>query len=119
MRPRFFVLFVVSSGLVDGLATLFSLLGGAIGLKLFERQFQLIDLALQLLDGVPVCRSAAPKIRHGGPDLRRDAAAGGDIAGFQLVPGILQGGCLFSQLRSLPGDDRLQGSNVVRERFLG
>jgi len=28
---------------------------------------------------VPVCRSEAPKIRHGRPDLRRDAAAGGDI----------------------------------------
>ena len=32
-----------------------------------------------LLRDVPVCRSKAPKIRHGGPDLRRDAAAGGDV----------------------------------------
>lgn len=28
---------------------------------------------------VPVCRSAAPKIRQAGPDLRRDAAAGGGM----------------------------------------
>jgi len=29
---------------------------------------------------VPVWRSEAPKIRHDGPDLRRDAAAGGEVA---------------------------------------
>jgi len=38
-----------------------------------------------------------------------------DIAGFELVLGILQGGCLFSQLCSLLGNDRLQGCNVVRK----
>ncbi|MEM9627501.1 MAG: hypothetical protein AAGA21_14785 [Pseudomonadota bacterium] len=29
---------------------------------------------------VTVCKSEAPKIRHDGPDLRRDAAAGGEAA---------------------------------------
>ena len=37
---------------------------------------------------VPVCRSAAPKIRHDGPDLRRDAAAGGDAFTVQLPPNL-------------------------------
>jgi transposase-like protein len=31
-----------------------------------------------VIQDVPVCRSEAPKIRHDGPDLRRDAAAGGE-----------------------------------------
>jgi hypothetical protein len=43
------VLFVASFGLVVGIVALVSLLGGAIGLKILERQFQLIDLTLQLL----------------------------------------------------------------------
>ena len=41
------------------------------------------------LHDVPVCRSAAPKIRHDGPDLRRDAAAGGDVE--MSLRGILRG----------------------------
>ena len=32
---------------------------------------------------VPVCRSYASKIRHDGPDLRRDAAAGGGVTRCQ------------------------------------
>ena len=28
---------------------------------------------------VPVCRSEAPKSRHDGPDLRREARAGGEL----------------------------------------
>jgi hypothetical protein len=39
--------------------------------------YQLYRAMDLLAEHVPVCRSAAPKIRHGGPDLRRDAAAGG------------------------------------------
>jgi len=37
------------------------------------------SIALPGEGDVPVCRSEAPKSRHGGPDLHRDAAAGGDI----------------------------------------
>ena len=43
---------------------------------------------------VPVCRSEAPKIRHDKPDLRRDAAAGGDVpdgTGFVTKPAIARG----------------------------
>ena len=36
------------------------------------------DLAALTNLDVPVCRSAAPKSRHDGPDLRCDAAADGD-----------------------------------------
>ena len=43
------VLFVVSLGLAAGFVVLFSLLGGAIGLKILEHQLQLIDLPLDLL----------------------------------------------------------------------
>ena len=47
-----------------------------------DMKFQagLLDLALSY---VPVCRSEASKIRHDKPDLRRDAAAGGDVLGVQ------------------------------------
>jgi hypothetical protein len=31
-----------------------------------------------VFDDATVCRREAPKSRHGGPDLRRDAAAGGE-----------------------------------------
>jgi hypothetical protein len=41
------------------------------------------NLDREARDDVPVCRSEAPKSRHGGPDLRRAAAAGGDILGVQ------------------------------------
>jgi len=50
------------------------------------------------LHDVPVCRSEAPKIRHDGPDLRRDAAAGGDVE--MSLRGILLGFGL--KVRSTP-----------------
>jgi hypothetical protein len=43
-------------------------------------QAGLLDFALSY---APVCRSEAPKIRHDKPDLRRDAAAGGDALDVQ------------------------------------
>ncbi|MDH3659339.1 MAG: hypothetical protein OEU92_04795 [Alphaproteobacteria bacterium] len=43
------------------------------GLGLYQL-YRALDL---LAEHIPVCRRAAPKIRHGGPDLRRDARAGG------------------------------------------
>jgi len=43
-------------------------------IKLWEVK-RLLAVARPL--NIPVCRSAAPKIRHGGPDLRRDAAQAG------------------------------------------
>ena len=41
------------------------------------------------LHDVPVCWSAASKIRHDGPDLRREARAGGDVE--MCLRGILRG----------------------------
>ena len=56
-------------------------LEGDLGMERFAH-----DLAGEHIDDrreeVPVCRSKAPKIRHGGPDLRRDAAAGGEEPTF-------------------------------------
>ena len=47
-------------------------------------------MAILRWSDVPVCRSEAPKSRHGGPDLRRDAAAGGKDTGVgwhYIAPG--------------------------------
>ena len=46
LRPRFFLSFLFPScSLIIGVNCRLQLLGGAIGLKILERQFQLIDLA--------------------------------------------------------------------------
>ena len=64
-------------------------------------------------DGVdPVCSRIAAKIRHGGPDLRREAHAGGEAIlkrkphpeqGFRACLGILR-------LRKSYGPDRLEAA---------
>ena len=58
---------------------------------------------------VPVCRSKAPKIRHGGPDLRRDATEGGD-AGQHGGPCS----CLCSRGKKDEGDQALGRSRGNR-----
>ncbi len=50
LTTAFLLVFLVPVlGLIIGVTALVNLLGGAIGLKILERQFQLIDLTLQLL----------------------------------------------------------------------
>ncbi len=57
---------------------------------------------------VPVCRSEALKIRHDGPDLRRDAAAGGEVTLARTVIEHLDDGMLCLADRGYFGFDLWQ-----------
>jgi transposase len=59
--------------------------------------------AERLHGGVPVCRGEAPKIRHGGPDLRPSRPAGGDDT---TVPLLARGGTKTARLWTYVRDDR-------------